>query len=121
MGLVMYPISAMWAGLGAHYLTWVGEIHGTEPKDGTYGLWHSMSCVDVAENISKPSFLLAKWPWDGLSGIPCTAPIQQRALLSFLELAYLHTSYNYHLHSQRHLLEMGWFHLLVQFSQWNLH
>lgn len=47
--------------------------------------------------------------------------VQQCSLLCLPELACLHTSHNYHLHSQRHLLQMGRFHLLKQFPQRNLH
>lgn len=55
-----------------------------------------------------PHSLLSEGPQEGPGWAwPCNTPIQPRMLLCFLELAYLHTSYNYHLHSQRHLLEMG--------------
>lgn len=53
------------------------------------------------KTFPSPGFLLANGPGKG------SPQIQQCVLLRFLELAYLHTSYNYHLHSQRHLLEMG--------------
>lgn len=66
-----------------------------------------MGWMDAAQNLPRSGLLCAKGLRKGQGRVPCKASVQQCVLLCFLELAYLHTSYNYHLHSQRHLLEMG--------------